>query len=130
MLYLFRKMMRSIFRTGQFTVIEPNGKTIDYGDGSGDRVVERIADHKTILKLLVHSDLYLGEAYVDGTLTMEQGTIYDLLALAVTMQHVVTSTHLLDGRNVTKDEYLAVSCFDREPVDRRDGTAVFGSQDD
>lgn len=82
MLFLFRRMMRSIFRTGQLTIIEPGGKACEYGDGSGDPVIVRIHDRSTIARLLVHSDLYLGEAYVNGTLTMQQGSIYDLLALA------------------------------------------------
>jgi cyclopropane-fatty-acyl-phospholipid synthase len=82
MLFLFRRMMRSIFRTGQLTIIEPDGNACEYGDGTGDPVIVRIHERLTIARLLIHSDLYLGEAYVSGTLTMEQGSIYDLLALA------------------------------------------------
>ena len=53
MLFLFRRMMRSIFTTGQLTIIEPDGKACNYGDGTGDPVVVRIKDRKTIAKLLV-----------------------------------------------------------------------------
>ncbi|MGI9462357.1 MAG: class I SAM-dependent methyltransferase [Aestuariivirgaceae bacterium] len=82
MLYLFQRMMRSIFRTGRLTIIDPADQSTDYGDGSGEHVVVRIKNHRTIAKLLIHSDLYLGEAYVDGSLVVEKGSIYDLLALA------------------------------------------------
>ena len=82
MLYVFRKMLRSIFRFGQLRVIEPSGKAFDYGDGSGEQVVVRINDRKTVAKLVVNSDLYIGEVYMDGGLEVLNGTIYDLLALA------------------------------------------------
>ncbi len=84
MLFLFRKTMRAIFRTGRLKIIEPGGRAVEYGDGSGKRLVVRITDRRTIAKLTFHADLYTGEAYMDGTLIMESGSIYDLLALSTT----------------------------------------------
>ncbi len=82
MLFVFRNMLRSVFTTGRLTVVEPSGKRHNYGDGTGDAVVVRINDYQTVLKLAIHPDLFLGEAYMDGGLELEHGTIYDLLALA------------------------------------------------
>jgi hypothetical protein len=40
-----------------------------------------LAARYTLLKLSLHPDLYFGELYVDGALTMERGTLWDLLEL-------------------------------------------------
>jgi cyclopropane-fatty-acyl-phospholipid synthase len=45
-------------------------------------VTMRLHDPALHHRLLVKPDLALGEAYMDGTLTVEDGTIYDLLDLA------------------------------------------------
>ena len=44
-------------------------------------VVIRIKNRATALKLALNPDLYLGEAYMDGDIEMEQGSMWDLLAL-------------------------------------------------
>ncbi len=82
MLFVFRKMLRSIFKFGQLTVIEPSGRSHDYGDGTGDHIAVKVNDYKTVLKLAVHPDLYLGEAYMDGGFEVVDGSIYDFLALS------------------------------------------------
>jgi cyclopropane-fatty-acyl-phospholipid synthase len=81
MLALFRKMMRSVITTGQLRIIEPSGNAASYGDGSGDIVTIRLRDSKTVRKLAINPDLYLGEVYMDGGLEVVNGTIYDFLAL-------------------------------------------------
>ena len=116
MLYFFERMMRSVFRTGHLTIIDPTGKATEYGDGSGDEVVVRITDRKTIAKLLLHADLYMGEAYMDGTLVMERGKIYDLLALATS--NLARNEPIAALKNILKARNLIRHLQEYNPVGR------------
>lgn len=79
--------------TGDLSITYPNGDTFRTGDGTGKAVALRITDRKTLFRLVMNPELALGEAYMDATLRMEQGSIYDLLALVFKN----TAMHRLDG---------------------------------
>lgn len=75
-------MLRRILTEGSLTVTEPGGKRFAVGDGSSENTLAiRIADWPTVGRLLTRPGLALGEAYVDGRLVIEQGTLFDLLDL-------------------------------------------------
>ena len=46
-------------------------------------IILRLLDSKLHYKLLFHSDLYFGEAYADGTIKIENGSLTDFLDLAL-----------------------------------------------
>jgi len=69
-----------IVSVGDLLVLTPSGKH-KFGDGSGPRVACRFQDSRAILAFVTDPDLKLGELYMDGRLTMEVGSIYDLLCL-------------------------------------------------
>src|SRR5665213_1937142 len=69
-----------IVRNGTLTVFYPNGKQEAFGTGE-PRVAIRLHDRRAVWELLLNPDLKLGELYMDGRLTMEQGDVGDLLAL-------------------------------------------------
>lgn len=81
MLYLLQKTFDRIVRHGNLEVIDPSGERSRFGDGSGAAVRLRIKDRVTALKLIADPDLYFGEAYADGTISIEQGTLMDVLRL-------------------------------------------------
>ena len=56
-------------------------RLIDFGDSTGTPVVARIKDRRTEWRLVANPALALGEAYMDGRVVMERGTIYDLVSL-------------------------------------------------
>ena len=84
---LLSKFLAPFVRSGELTVVDPRGARTHFGrrddatPADEPRVVIRIADRMTGFKLGLNPGLYAGEAYMDGTLTIESGTIYDLLAL-------------------------------------------------
>ena len=80
---LLRGLLRTVIRKGTLTVIGPDGRSFFVGSGAPS-VTIRIADSSTILHLLLNPDLALGEAYMDGTLVVEDGDIYDFLDLCST----------------------------------------------
>ena len=78
---LLDSLLNKTIRYGSLTVIDPKGRSTAYGDGSGYPLTVRIHNTKTALKILFDPQLAVGEAYMDGTLTVEVGTIYDVIDL-------------------------------------------------
>jgi len=73
-------LFANFFRHGALGVIDASGRRRQFGEGTPD-VVVRLHDALAEWELLSHPDLKLGELYMDGRLTLEQGDIADLLAL-------------------------------------------------
>ena len=77
---MFRWYLKKAIRRGRMVVVEPNGRITALGEsGAGPAVTIRIADQETLRRINRHPNLALGEAYMDGGLTVENGTIRDLL---------------------------------------------------
>jgi cyclopropane-fatty-acyl-phospholipid synthase len=74
-------LLRRIVHTGDLNLIDAHGKWHRYGDGTGSSVVVRLADNWLEHRLVLDPQLTIGEAYMNGRLRMEQGRIYDLLAI-------------------------------------------------
>ncbi len=67
---------------GDLQMIDANGKTWRFGDGDAPHVAIRLTDKRLHWKFVTNPKLMLGEAYMEGTLIIEQGTLTDLLDLA------------------------------------------------
>ncbi len=79
---LLAQLFRAIVKRGELTVIDGNGRTRRYGDAArGPRVTIRLHDRTLHTRLPLNPRLVVGEAYMDGTLTVEDGAIYDFLDL-------------------------------------------------
>jgi len=79
---LFVSILKHLIRDGHLTLIDANGRTHVVEGGSGrPRVTLRLHDKALHRRLLLNPQLALGEAYVDGTLTVDEGGIDGLLDL-------------------------------------------------
>ncbi len=78
---LLKQMLSHVVQHGDLSVVMPDGSETRFGDATGKPAGFRIHDQATVLQLLIDPDLYLGEAYTDGQLTVTNGTIYDILKL-------------------------------------------------
>jgi cyclopropane-fatty-acyl-phospholipid synthase len=76
---LLRRFLEQIIHMGQLTVIDADGRTHRIGPGGEPAVTVRLHDRALHWKLFVRPELYVGEAYTDGTLTVEDASIYDFL---------------------------------------------------
>jgi cyclopropane-fatty-acyl-phospholipid synthase len=76
---LLEKGLGSFIKTGALVVITAGGQRLEFGDGSGQRVVIRFLDRRAQLAFLLDPELYFGELYTDGRLLVEEGTIFDAL---------------------------------------------------
>jgi len=81
MLRPLRYILDRLITTGDLNLIDADDRNYGFGDHSGPPVVARIADKWTEIKLALNPTLAIGEAYMDGRLIIEQGTIYDLLEI-------------------------------------------------
>ncbi|HEU5482411.1 MAG TPA: cyclopropane-fatty-acyl-phospholipid synthase family protein [Sphingomicrobium sp.] len=78
---LIGRIIDRLLTKGSITVIEPGKPPATYGPGGGKEVTVRLADRKVAFQLFRNPRLGLGEAYMDGRLVVENGTILDLLEL-------------------------------------------------
>ena len=75
--------LKRLIRQGRLVVAYPDGRSIGYGDGSTSVVTMRLHARSLPRRLLINPDLALGEAYMDGTLTVDQNDLYGLIELLV-----------------------------------------------
>ncbi|MBW4706200.1 cyclopropane-fatty-acyl-phospholipid synthase family protein [Roseobacter sp. YSTF-M11] len=77
------RMLQVMLHSGAIIVIMPDGSTHSYGDGTGVPVAVRLHDMATVRHLVLNPELALGEAYMNGTLTIEEDRLQELLGLVV-----------------------------------------------
>jgi cyclopropane-fatty-acyl-phospholipid synthase len=76
---LISSILQSIVRTGSLRLIDTAGRIHMIGDGTPPRASIRLASRRVGYSLAFNPGLSIGEAYMDGLLGVEQGTIYDFL---------------------------------------------------
>ena len=80
---LIGRFIEQILPVGSITLIQADGGRETYGPGGGKHVSVRLHDRRAALELFRNPRLRLGELYMDGRLTIENGSILDLLELIV-----------------------------------------------
>lgn len=92
---LFQKLLQKVVQDGNLRLIDAKGKITDCGDGTGPRITMRI--HKRLLeyKLVLNPPLYLGEAFMDGEVTLEEGTLRGFLEILARNYHHLENNKLV-----------------------------------
>ncbi len=81
--FLFRIALKTFIRRGTLRLTTAAGMTITCGDGTGNPVAVRFTSAAAQRAVLLDPELALGEAYMDGTFVIDEGTIADFLSIAV-----------------------------------------------
>jgi cyclopropane-fatty-acyl-phospholipid synthase len=76
-------ILRRLITIGRLTVIWPNGARTIYAGEDGPAASLRLRDKRTIRRLVLNPALEAGEAYMAGSVDVEEGSIYDLLDLVL-----------------------------------------------
>ncbi|HER27168.1 MAG TPA: class I SAM-dependent methyltransferase, partial [Rhodospirillales bacterium] len=79
---LLSHLLKNTIRVGSLTVIDAAGKTHVFSGSPGPEVTVRLHDRALHRRLFFYPELYIGEAYMDGTLTIERGTLDDFMNIA------------------------------------------------
>src|SRR5947209_5293512 len=87
---LLDRVFRMVVKKGTLLVTSPAGRPFIYGDGTGQPVSVRITSERAARRIAIDPDLAIGEAYMDGGMVVEHGTIYDVLAVLMLNAGVVT----------------------------------------
>src|SRR3954465_4304504 len=74
---LLRYFLGQFIRRGTMTFTAASGASFTCGDGTGRPVAVRFLSERTQRRILLNPELALGEAYMDGTFVVENGTIAD-----------------------------------------------------
>src|SRR5258708_27093902 len=80
---LLKLLLGRFVRRGTLRFVTARGAVFTVGDGSGPRVAIRFMTKAAERGVVLDPELKLGEAYMDGTLQVEDGSIADLLAIVL-----------------------------------------------
>ena len=75
--------LNDLFKEDGFELVDSNSKKYVIGKPIKEKpIVIKLLDQKLMQKLLINPDLYFGEAYMDGSLVIQNGTLTEFLDLA------------------------------------------------
>ncbi len=80
--------LRRFIRRGALRVTTAGGATYTFGDGSGPPLAVRFTTASAQAAVLFDPELKLGEAYMNGTFVIEQGSIAEVLAVLFRQERV------------------------------------------
>ena len=80
---LFGRLVSRLLTKGSITLIRPGQPRHTYGPGGGKHLTIRFNDRKVAFDIMRNPRLGFGEAYMNGRLTIEDGTILDLMRMIV-----------------------------------------------
>jgi len=78
---LLARLLRRVITTGRLRIVDAGGRLHAFDGLPGPSVTIRLHEPLLHWKLAARPRLYLGEAYMDGSLTIEEGSLYDLIDL-------------------------------------------------
>ncbi|OYV35459.1 MAG: SAM-dependent methyltransferase [Rhodospirillales bacterium 20-64-7] len=114
---LLDRILRQLIGTGRLSVVWPDKSRSIYGDGNGPIVTMRIRNERTVRRLVLNPSLGMGEAYMDGDVSVEGGSIYEMLdTILQNVQRNPTGHPVMNLRDVVDSAGRRLSQFN--PVSR------------
>jgi cyclopropane-fatty-acyl-phospholipid synthase len=93
---LLAKALDRLVTVGALDLIGPDGRRHHIrGDGTAPKAAARITDQATVRRIVINPRLAIGEAYMDGTLTLEEGTLYDFVEVLARNMGAIENTPLV-----------------------------------
>ena len=81
---LLARLLKDTVTQGRLRIIDVTGRMHEFGEASSSTHATIRLHHRSLnYSLFFNPKLRLGEAYMDGTLTIEDGTLYDFLEICV-----------------------------------------------
>ena len=114
---LLQFLLKTFIRRGTFRVTTSRGTVLTFGDGTGQPVSVRFASRKAEWGILLDPELKFGESYMAGTFVVEDGTIADVLAIALGQKSEVPYWARIQG--LLRYLWRRLSQFNPRPRARR-----------
>jgi cyclopropane-fatty-acyl-phospholipid synthase len=86
---LLHRFLSEFIRRGSITFTTASGARFTCGDGTGKPVAARFLNPQAEIRILLNPELALGEAFMDGSFIVEQGSITDVLAVLTDQPEVL-----------------------------------------
>ncbi len=80
---LLISFLDKLVHTGHLIIVFADGSEHHFGDRSAPAVTLRLHDEKLARRLFLNPDMALGEAYMDGSLSVDKDDLYGLLELLI-----------------------------------------------
>jgi cyclopropane-fatty-acyl-phospholipid synthase len=116
---LLRWAYGNLIRAGNLRVTTAGGSTFILGDGTGKPTAIRFTSKAAERGVLIHPELRFGEAYVNGGITVERGTIADVLAIIQGQPYYAVPSALSRIPGVLKFLYNRLTQFNLRPRAQR-----------
>lgn len=93
-MFILSHLLNHFVSNGTLHVIDFRGKKHTISNGTNSEITIKLHTKQIENLLLLNPELALGEGYMDGSLTIEQGTLYDFLNLCTSDFHKKPSPRL------------------------------------
>jgi cyclopropane-fatty-acyl-phospholipid synthase len=100
--------LRNVIKYGALTVIDAKGRTHRLAGTEGPSATIRLTDPALHFRLFHNPQLAMGEAYMDGTLIVEQGTLRDFIEICAANQRGLEATVVQRLLNIFRDVRAAI----------------------
>ncbi len=114
---LLHWVFTKVIRAGNLRITTAGGSTFTVGDGTGKPLAIRFTTAEAERSVLIHPELRFGEAYMDGGIVVEQGTIADVLSVLLAQSGGTPSWARL--RSLARFLYRRLAQFNPRPRARR-----------
>ena len=115
---MLTKLLNKVFKKGALTIIWPDGRSGTYGNGASKATV-KLHGRRTPWVIALRPDLAFGEAYMDGRVTVEEGTIADVFELALSNVPPGSELRLTKARERLRKWARPITQFNPIPRARR-----------
>ncbi|MDX1709656.1 MAG: cyclopropane-fatty-acyl-phospholipid synthase family protein [Rhodovibrionaceae bacterium] len=109
----FTHLLRTIVNDGSVCIVDPAGREQIIGDGSPPLVTLRLTPKAPSIGLIFNPALKVGEAYMDGCLKVEQGSIHDFLDVMARNYATMRNSPWLDVLGRLQDGWTDVNLLER-----------------
>jgi cyclopropane-fatty-acyl-phospholipid synthase len=116
---LLQVVLERLVRSGDLRVTTASGSTFSLGDGSGRPVAIRFATRAVERGILIDPELKFGEAYMDGGVVVEEGSIADVLAIVLGQRRDGRPPKWARPQWIIRYLHRRVTQFNRRPRARR-----------
>jgi len=112
-------IFRATTKTGNLTIVDAGGKSRSYGDGTGPEVTIKLHDRLVEWNIFRNPRLGVGEAYMDGRLTIKKGSLRDFLSICTSNIVALQNIPLISKFDRLADLVRYLQTFNPVPRARR-----------